>query len=188
MATTKAPIASTTIADPKSSVLSIPNTSINTNPNTAVTTKAIRRIALHPTLTPYRRRVYRTLLSIPPGRWTSYAVLAKHLGSSARAVGGAMRGNPFAPEVPCHRVLGSGGLVGGYKGVWNKAGSQSRSRSRSGDADTDADADGVGITTGDEKRKLLEMEGVVFDDAGRAKGECFEAFCDLGQTSSAVVR
>lgn len=95
-----------------------------------------------------------------------------------------MRGNPFAPEVPCHRVLGSGGLVGGYKGVWNKAGSQSRSRSRSGDADTDAD----GITTGDEKRKLLEMEGVVFDDAGRAKGECFEAFCDLGQTSSAVVR
>lgn len=95
-----------------------------------------------------------------------------------------MRGNPFAPEVPCHRVLGSGGLVGGYKGFWNKTGSQSQSqsRSRSGDAVRDGD----GMATGDEKRKLLEMEGVVFDQAGRATGQCFEAFCDLGEASSVV--
>lgn len=101
-----------------------------------------------------------------------------------------MRGNPFAPDVPCHRVLGSGGLVGGYKGVWNKSGSKSlsRSRSRSGDADTDADGNGDrdAMTTGDEKTKLLELEGVVFDDVGRAKGKCFEAFCDLGEASSVV--
>lgn len=99
-----------------------------------------------------------------------------------------MRGNPFAPEVPCHRVLGSGGLVGGYKGVWNKTGSQSQSqsRSRSRSRSGDADGDGDGMTTGDEKRKLLEMEGVVFDQAGRATGECLEAFCDLGEASSVV--
>lgn len=79
-----------------------------------------------------------------------------------------MRGNPFAPEVPCHRVLGSGGIIGGYKGAWKS--DSPRSVAGSGD----------GETTGDEKRRMLEMEGVVFDAAGRAKGKCFGGFRDLG--------
>ncbi|KAJ5510525.1 Winged helix-turn-helix transcription repressor DNA-binding [Penicillium expansum] len=83
---------------------------------TAQTKKYLHRISLHPTLTPYRRRVYRTLLSVPPGRWTTYSAMATYLGSSARAVGNAMRSNPFAPEVPCHRVLAADGSLGGYKG------------------------------------------------------------------------
>ncbi|KAJ6157853.1 Winged helix-turn-helix transcription repressor DNA-binding [Penicillium chermesinum] len=78
--------------------------------------KFLRRISMHPTLTPYRRRVYRCLLSVPAGRWTTYAAMAKYLGSSPRAVGNAMRTNPFAPEVPCHRVLAADGTLGGYKG------------------------------------------------------------------------
>jgi methylated-DNA-[protein]-cysteine S-methyltransferase len=36
-------------------------------------------------------------------------------------VGGALRCNPFAPEVPCHRVIASDGFVGGFKGDWEKA-------------------------------------------------------------------
>ncbi|QQK48069.1 Winged helix-turn-helix transcription repressor DNA-binding [Penicillium digitatum] len=78
---------------------------------TAQTQKSLRRISLHPTLTPYRRRVYRTLLSVPPGRWTTYSAMATYLGSSARAIGNAMRSNPFAPEVPCHRVVAADGSL-----------------------------------------------------------------------------
>ncbi|GFF64199.1 methylated-DNA--protein-cysteine methyltransferase [Aspergillus lentulus] len=121
------------------------------------TKKFLHRISLHPTLTPYRRRVYRTLLSVPEGRWTTYSALATHLGSSARAVGNAMRTNPFAPEVPCHRVLATNGTLGGYKGEWILGGKYQV-----------------------EKRRLLEGEGVVFDEGGRAQGECFRGFVDLG--------
>ena len=52
---------------------------------------------------------------------TTYACLARALSSSPRAVGGALRCNPFAPEVPCHRVIASDGFVGGFKGDWEKA-------------------------------------------------------------------
>ncbi|OJJ82548.1 MGMT family protein, partial [Aspergillus glaucus CBS 516.65] len=120
----------------------------------------LHRISLHPTLTPYRRRLYRTLLSIPPGRWTTYSTLSGYLNSSPRAVGNALRTNPFAPGVPCHRVLGSGGSLGGYKGFW--AGR--------------SDANGKGNGKGEEKRRLLEEEGVVFDGEGKAMGVCFGGF------------
>ncbi|KAJ5115811.1 Winged helix-turn-helix transcription repressor DNA-binding [Penicillium angulare] len=119
--------------------------------------KYLHRINTHPTLTPYRRRVYRTLLSVPPGRWTTYSAMAKYLDSSARAVGNAMRTNPFAPEVPCHRVLAADGSLGGYKGEWKVDG-----------------------TFRDEKRMRLRDEGVVFLE-GRARGSCFMDFEELGK-------
>ncbi|EEP81289.1 predicted protein [Uncinocarpus reesii 1704] len=80
--------------------------------------RSLRRISSHPSLTPYRRLVYRTLLSVPAGRWTTYSTLSAHLSSSARAIGNAMKTNPFAPEVPCHRVLATDRTIGGYKGKW----------------------------------------------------------------------
>ncbi|KAL8874223.1 MAG: hypothetical protein Q9174_000415 [Haloplaca sp. 1 TL-2023] len=55
------------------------------------------------TLTPFRQRVLLALCQVPAGRFTSYAALSDHLQSSARAVGNALRNNPFAPRVPCHR-------------------------------------------------------------------------------------
>ncbi|KGO37113.1 Winged helix-turn-helix transcription repressor DNA-binding [Penicillium expansum] len=128
---------------------------------TAQTKKYLHRISLHPTLTPYRRRVYRTLLSVPPGRWTTYSAMATYLGSSARAVGNAMRSNPFAPEVPCHRVLAADGSLGGYKGEWK----------------VDGHKGGGGFC--EEKRLRLEEEGVVFLD-GKVRGVCFKEFVDLG--------
>ncbi|KAJ5780621.1 Winged helix-turn-helix transcription repressor DNA-binding [Penicillium paradoxum] len=127
----------------------------------ALTKKYLHRISLHPTLTPYRRRVYRTLLSVPPGRWTTYSAMATYLGSSARAVGNAMRSNPFAPEVPCHRVLAANGSLGGYKGEWKVDGHKA----------------GGGFC--EEKRLRLEEEGVVFVD-GKVRGVCFKEFVDLG--------
>jgi methylated-DNA-[protein]-cysteine S-methyltransferase len=65
----------------------------------------------------FARRVYAACRTIPPGRVTSYALLAKAVGcSSPRAVGQALRRNPFAPEVPCHRVISRSGSPGGFNG------------------------------------------------------------------------
>ena len=68
-------------------------------------------------LSPFRRKVYDALLDIPEGRVTTYGALARRIGcASAQAVGGALRNNPFAPDVPCHRVMASGGRIGGFSG------------------------------------------------------------------------
>ena len=61
-------------------------------------------------VTDYQARVYGLLKQIPAGRVSTYAAISKALGSSPRAVGGALRRNPFAPEVPCHRVISADGV------------------------------------------------------------------------------
>ena len=61
-------------------------------------------------VTAYQERVYAALQQIPEGRITTYAALSKALSSSPRAVGGALRVNPFAPEIPCHRCIASTGV------------------------------------------------------------------------------
>ncbi|MDQ6618069.1 MAG: methylated-DNA--[protein]-cysteine S-methyltransferase [Actinomycetota bacterium] len=65
---------------------------------------------------PFHRRVYQLARTIPPGQTRSYGELAARLGSpgAGRAVGQAMRRNPFAVVVPCHRVVGAGGRLGGF--------------------------------------------------------------------------
>ena len=64
----------------------------------------------------FHQRVYRAALAIPPGRTLTYGAIAQQLGEpgSARAVGQALGANPFAPIVPCHRVLAAGGRQGGF--------------------------------------------------------------------------
>ena len=81
----------------------------------------------------FDRRVYELARTIPPGSTMTYGAVAKALGEEpmrARDVGIALSRNPFAPIVPCHRVVAAGGL-GGY--------------SAPGGAST--------------KRRLLELEG-----------------------------
>jgi methylated-DNA-[protein]-cysteine S-methyltransferase len=62
-------------------------------------------------LTPFRKRVYKELASVPYGKVVTYGELADLAGSpgGARAVGNAMNSNPFLILVPCHRVLASRG-------------------------------------------------------------------------------
>lgn len=63
----------------------------------------------------FHRRVYEAARTIPRGAVMSYGEVARLAGNprAARAVGAAMARNPFAPFVPCHRVIGAdGGLVG----------------------------------------------------------------------------
>ncbi|MCG6859767.1 MAG: methylated-DNA--[protein]-cysteine S-methyltransferase [Chromatiaceae bacterium] len=65
--------------------------------------------------TPFQLRVWQALRKIPPGTTVSYGELARKLGTSARAIGGACRANPCPIVVPCHRVVARNGL-GGFAG------------------------------------------------------------------------
>ena len=68
-------------------------------------------------ITPFQRRVYLALLDVPPGTTITYGELAERIGCrSAQAIGQALRRNPFAPDVPCHRVVAADGSLGGYNG------------------------------------------------------------------------
>ncbi|MGB1259094.1 MAG: MGMT family protein, partial [Akkermansiaceae bacterium] len=56
--------------------------------------------------TPFQQRVYGLLDCVPEGRVVTYAEIARALNCrSAQAIGQALKRNPFAPEVPCHRVI-----------------------------------------------------------------------------------
>lgn len=83
----------------------------------------------------FQRRVYELARAIPPGEVRTYGELAQALGEpgASRAVGQALGHNPFAPVVPCHRILAAGGRSGGFS------------------------ADGGALT----KLKILEIEGAV---------------------------
>lgn len=82
--------------------------------------------------TPFQRDVWTTLAEIPYGETVSYGELAAMVGrpTAFRAVGQANGANPVPIVLPCHRVVASGGRIGGYGG-------------------------GLPV-----KRKLLELEGV----------------------------
>ena len=70
-------------------------------------------IELHGTA--FQQRVWQQMRSIPFGEVMSYGQLAKQIGSSARAVGGACRANPVPLFIPCHRVVAANG-IGGFAG------------------------------------------------------------------------
>lgn len=69
----------------------------------------------------FYQKVWALTVQVPPGRVTTYGAIARALGCKAyRAVGMAMNCNPYAPKVPCHRVVGSTGALTGYAGGLNK--------------------------------------------------------------------
>lgn len=65
----------------------------------------------------FASQVYSKLSQVPKGRVTTYKYLAQAVGTKAyQAVGQVMKINPYAPEVPCHRVVNSDGKIGGFQG------------------------------------------------------------------------
>tara|TARA_B100000315_G_scaffold85321_1_gene78163 strand:+ start:271 stop:585 length:315 start_codon:yes stop_codon:yes gene_type:complete len=70
----------------------------------------------------FNERCYKILKRVPKGKVTTYKSLAKKLNTKAyRAVGNAMNKNPYAPLVPCHRVINENGNLGGFaSGLKNK--------------------------------------------------------------------
>lgn len=73
-------------------------------------------LVLSPRGTAFQLSVWQALRDIPYGRTESYGSLAARLGSSARAVGGAVGRNPISLIIPCHRVIGADGSLTGYAG------------------------------------------------------------------------
>jgi methylated-DNA-[protein]-cysteine S-methyltransferase len=67
---------------------------------------------------PFARRVLSHTARIPYGRASTYGEVAREIGApkASRAVGNALAGNPIPVVIPCHRVLRTGGAVGGYAG------------------------------------------------------------------------
>ena len=68
------------------------------------------------TYSTFYRDVWMSCASIPKGETRTYGWIARQIGrpGAARAVGMALGANPFAPTVPCHRVVRSDGSMGGY--------------------------------------------------------------------------
>jgi O-6-methylguanine DNA methyltransferase len=64
-------------------------------------------------------KVWKACLKIPAGKTLTYKQLAEKIGSpgASRAVGTALSKNPFAPLIPCHRVIRGDGKMGGYSGI-----------------------------------------------------------------------
>lgn len=89
--------------------------------------------------TVFEARLYEMCKRIPKGKVATYGLMAQALNSAPRAVGQALRRNPFAPVVPCHRVIAASLELGGFSGQW-----------------------GEGCENVKKKRRLLEEEGVAF--------------------------
>jgi len=89
-------------------------------------------LPLAPAGTEHQKKVWAAMTEIPSGALRSYGDLAREIGSSARAVGTACGKNPIPIIVPCHRIVATGGGIGGYSGRG-------------------------GVAT---KRQLLDLEGV----------------------------
>ena len=85
--------------------------------------------------TKFQLKVWKYLKSIPKGELRTYSQVAKAIKKpkAVRAVANAIGKNPYAPKIPCHRVIRSDGSLGGYSGKG-------------------------GINT---KRKLLKLEGIL---------------------------
>lgn len=99
----------------------------------------LKKAHLSKAISDLQYKVYSQLMLIPAGKVTTYSQVAKLVKcNSPRAIGQALKKNPFAPEVPCHRVVKSDRSLGGFSGS-------------------------VENRTVEKKFKLLTSEGVEFE-------------------------
>lgn len=77
-------------------------------------------------LTDFQKKVLMATFKIPKGETRTYKQIAQAAGypKAYRAVGSVMKMNPFAPEIPCHRVIKSSGELGNYSGKGGKKGKE----------------------------------------------------------------
>ena len=68
--------------------------------------------------TPFQIKVWEALKTIPRSETRTYLQIAQQIGrpKAVRAVANAIGKNPYAPEIPCHRVVRTDGSLGGYSG------------------------------------------------------------------------
>ncbi|KAJ8586058.1 DNA binding methylated-DNA--cysteine S-methyltransferase [Rhizopogon salebrosus TDB-379] len=105
-------------------------------------------------VTPHQWAVYDFSRTIPCGRVTTYKDICVALGQgSPRSVGSALRNNPFAPFVPCHRIIASNLYIGGFFGEWGTG-----TNARGGQKNTGVQCN--------RKMEMLGKEGVGFSADG----------------------
>lgn len=93
-------------------------------------------------ISPIAARVYEKTVAIPPGKVATYGQIAQQVGlDSPQAIGQILRRNPFAPFIPCHRVVSSSMKLHGFQGKTDQ-------------------------TTLNQKAQLLQQEGVAFSENG----------------------
>lgn len=73
-------------------------------------------LPLDPAGTDFQKRVWATMRAIPFGQVRTYGDVAAELKTAPRAVGGACGANPIPILIPCHRIIGGNGQMGGYSG------------------------------------------------------------------------
>lgn len=102
--------------------------------------------------TAFEQKVYDATSRIPRGKVSTYGLIGKAIGcGSSQAVGQALMRNPFAPKVPCHRVIASSLAIGGFAG--ERGGAEIR-----------------------RKLRMLAAEGVRFADGRLADPGCVHRF------------
>ncbi|KAH8981884.1 6-O-methylguanine DNA methyltransferase [Lactarius akahatsu] len=114
--------------------------------------------------------VYDLIREIPAGKVSTYKGVSSVLGSgSPRSVGGALRNNPFAPRIPCHRVIASSLFVGGFKGEWSSSShSDGDASAKVGGRNWHRAFRGGGMgPLQNEKLRMLVCEGVRFGRDGQ---------------------
>ncbi|KAF0442091.1 DNA binding methylated-DNA--cysteine S-methyltransferase [Gigaspora margarita] len=137
----------------------------NTSPITYPSTKSDRLKFINPKtgriVTEFQYKVYDLCAQIPEGFVSTYKLLATALKSSPRAVGGALRVNPFAPlPIPCHRVIASDFFIGGFDGEWFNRQHQNNDTKKRNYNDSIME-DKIGC-----KLDRLKKEGIFFDKEG----------------------
>ncbi len=107
-------------------------------------------------MTEFQKKVYDALCLVPRGRVTTYKYLGDYIEcKSYRAIGQALKRNPCAPRVPCHRVIASDLTIGGFAG--NRTGADIK-----------------------RKLQLLAEENVFFDNGRLANEEQVYDFARTG--------
>lgn len=113
-------------------------------------------------LTPFQHQVLSALCLVPKGKVTTYKLLADYVGcGSCQAVGQALRRNPYAPTVPCHRVVAHNGAMCGFGGT----------------------REGAKI---DSKIDLLRQEGVAIGTDGKVDINCIYRFVPQARPSETL--
>ncbi|KAI9205273.1 methylated-DNA--cysteine S-met [Polychytrium aggregatum] len=105
-------------------------------------TRVIRNKHTGRPVTEFQYKVYDLIRQIPAGSVATYRDVSAKLHSSPRAVGQALKVNPWAPYIPCHRVLASNYYIGGFFGDWGHGDHINRKLKLLSDEGIHIDADG----------------------------------------------
>ena len=124
------PLGPLTLFEEEGSIISLDWGAVEGGEETELLTRSVRQLdayfegelksfdlPLAPHGTVFQRKLWKALEAIPYGETVTYGQLGAQIDSGPRAIGGACGRNPIPIIIPCHRVLGSGGRMGGYSGL-----------------------------------------------------------------------